>query len=464
MKKRNKNYEINMCEGPILSKMLLFAVPLMFSSILQLLFNAADVVVVGKFAGDNSLGAVGCTGSLINLLTNLFVGLSVGTNVMAARHYGANQDEELSKTVHTSILVAVFGGLLLTVIGISFTEGILRLMSTPEDVLPLAALYLRIYFAGMLANMLYNFGSALLRAVGDTRRPMYYLSFAGVVNVILNLIFVIIFKMDVAGVAIATVISQCISAFLVLRCLMREEGAIKLIPSKLKVDGTELRNIVRIGLPAGFQGCIFSLSNVVIQSSINGFGATTVSGSAASQNLEGFVYVSMNAFYQATLSFMSQNFGAGRYERLKKVVVSGLASVTVTGLILGNLEILFGEQLLRIYTDTAAVVDAGMIRLKYVCSLYLLCGVMDVMVGVLRGIGYSVLPMFVSLIGACGTRLLWIATVFKLDQYHLVETVYISYPISWALTFLVHVLCYVLVRKKAIPRAGERREQLPGAV
>ena len=281
-----------MCEGSILPKMLKFAVPLMLSSILQLLFNAADVVVVGKFAGDNALAAVGCTGSLINLLCNLFMGLSVGANVMVARHYGAKQEDELRKSVHTAMVLSVLGGLILTVVGVLFTEGILGLMKTPDEVLPLAALYLRIYFFGMVPNMVYNFGSAVLRAVGDTKRPMYFLSFAGVINVILNLIFVIKFEMGVAGVAIATVISQTISATLVVICMMKEKGAIKLVLKELGIDKKELIAILRIGLPAGMQGCIFSLSNVVIQKSINGFGSTAVSGSSAASNLEGFVYVS----------------------------------------------------------------------------------------------------------------------------------------------------------------------------
>lgn len=448
MEKKNKNYEMDMCSGSVIKKMLLFSLPLMLSSILQLLFNAADVVVVGKFAGDNSLAAVGCTGSLINLLVNLFMGLSVGANVMTARHYGAKQDEELSKTVHTSIVIACIGGLLLTVVGLLFTEGILRLMSTPPEVLPLAALYLRIYFCGMLANMLYNFGSAILRAVGDTRRPMYYLTVAGVVNVILNLVFVIEFHLDVAGVAIATVISQTISAILVIRCLMRQTGAIRLELPKLRIDRKELKNIIRIGLPAGMQGCVFSLSNVVIQSSVNTFGATTVSGSSAGSNLEGFVYVAMNAFHQATVSFMSQNYGAGRYERLRKVLRAGLICVTVTGLILGNLEVLFGKTLLSIYTDSDAVIAEGYKRMRLICTLYCTCGMMDVMVGALRGIGYSVMPMIVSLLGACGIRLLWIATVFRIERFHMVETVYLSYPISWIITFFVHVICYIIVSRR----------------
>ena len=437
-----------MCEGAVLPKMLRFTVPLMLSSILQLLFNAADVVVVGKFAGDDALAAVGCTGSLINLLTNLFMGLSVGANVMAARHYGAKQEDELKKSVHTSMVLSLLGGMILTVVGVLFTEGILGLMKTPDEVLPLAALYLRIYFCGMIPNMVYNFGSAILRAVGDTRRPMYFLTLAGVVNVILNLIFVICFHMGVSGVAIATVISQTISAVLVVICLMKEKGAIKLILKELKIDKKELIAVLRIGIPAGMQGCIFSLSNVVIQKSVNGFGKITVSGNSAAMNLEGFVYVSMNAFHQATLSFMSQNYGAGRYDRLKKILVSGLLCVTAVGLTLGNVEFFLGRTLLGIYSSSESVIDAGVVRLSIICTSYFLCGLMDVMVGALRGIGYSFIPMIVSLCGVCGIRLVWLFTVFEIPEYHLVQTVYISYPISWFVTFAIHLGSYIRLRKK----------------
>ena len=437
-----------MCEGAVLPKMLRFAVPLMLSSILQLLFNAADVVVVGKYAGDDALAAVGCTGSLINLLTNLFMGLSVGANVMVARHYGAKQEDELKKSVHTSMVISCIGGLILTGVGVLFTEGILGLMNTPAEVLPLAALYLRIYFYGMIPNMVYNFGSAVLRAIGDTKRPMYFLTLAGVVNVALNLLFVISFEMGVAGVAVATVISQSISAVLVVICMMREKGAIKLCIKDLKIDKKELLAILRIGLPAGVQGCIFSLSNVLIQKSINGFGKTAVSGSSAAANLEGFVYVSMNAFHQATLSFMSQNFGAGKYERLKTITLTGLLCVSVTGLVLGNLEYFLGGTLLGIYTSSESVVDAGIVRLSIICTWYFLCGVMDVMVGALRGLGHSFVPMIVSLCGVCGIRLVWLFTVFEIPKFHQIETVYISYPISWSITFAIHFTSYLVIKKK----------------
>ena len=443
-----------MCEGPILPKMLKFAVPLMLSSILQLLFNAADVVVVGKFAGDDALAAVGCTGSLINLLINLFMGLSVGANVMVARHYGAKRESELKKSVHTSMLLSVLGGLLLTGVGVLFTEGILELMETPTEVLPLAALYLRIYFMGMVPNMIYNFGSAILRAIGDTKRPMYFLTLAGVVNVCLNLIFVIAFSWGVAGVAVATVISQTISAVLVVICMLKESGAIRLSLKELKIDKKELLAILRIGIPAGLQGCIFSLSNVVIQKSVNGFGKVTVSGNSAASNLEGFVYVSMNAFHQATLSFMSQNYGAGRYDRLKKIVVAGILCVTATGLTLGNLEYFFGRTLLNIYTSSENVIDAGVVRLSIICTTYFLCGMMDVMVGALRGLGYSFVPMIVSLCGVCGIRLVWLFTVFEMEEYHLVETVYVSYPISWLATFLIHLGSYIVISRKMKKMTG----------
>lgn len=443
-----KKYEMDMCSGSILKKMLMFTLPLMLSSILQLLFNAADIVVVGRFAGDNSLAAVGSTTALINLLTNLFVGLSIGANVTAARNYGGKREDALSRTVHTAVTISIISGVILTVIGVVGTKEMLRLMSTPDEIIDLAADYLRIYFAGITATTIYNFGSALLRAIGDTKRPLYYLLAAGAVNVVLNLLFVIVFKMDVSGVALATIISESLSAFLVIRCLMRETGAIKLELKKLRVHKAELVSIIRIGLPAGFQGIVFALSNVVIQSSVNLFGNIVVAGNSAAANIEGFVYMAMNSFYQATLSFMSQNFGAGEYKRLNKILACGELCVVAVGLVLGNAAVLFGNQLLSIYSDSPEVIAAGMVRLHYISKVYFLCGIMDVLVGALRGIGYSVLPMIVSLLGACGLRLLWIATVFQMPQFHKVEVVYLSYAITWIITAGVHFLCYVIVRKK----------------
>ena len=446
--KEKKKYEMDMCNGPIISKMLIFAIPLMCSSILQLLFNAADIVVVGKFAGDNSLGAVGSTTALINLLVNLFMGLSVGANVLAARDYGGNRKDELSKTVHTSMMLSIISGIILTFVGVLFSRQILILMKSPDEILPLASLYLKIYFIGMPASMAYNFGSAILRSVGDTKRPLYFLFAAGIVNVILNLIFVIVFNMDVAGVAFATIISQYISAFLVIRCLMRESEGIKLHISKLKIHKDKLMPILRVGIPAGFQGVIFSLSNVVIQSSVNIFGNIIVSGNSAAQNIEGFIYVGMNAFYQAAISFTSQNMGAGKKERVRKIAISAQILVILTGLILGLTALFSGRWLLRIYTNNPEVIEAGMRRMVVITTTYFLCGMMDVMVGIMRGLGYSIIPMIVSLIGACGLRLIWIATVFQIPQYHNVTTVYVAYPISWAITFTIHVITYIIIRQR----------------
>lgn len=441
-----KKYEIDMTNGPILKKMLLFAVPLMFSGVLQLLFNAADIVVVGQYAGYDSLGAVGATSSLINLLVNLFMGLSVGANVIAARYYGADDKEELCKTVHTAMTLSVISGVILTVIGITGAEKLLTMMDTPENLLPLSSLYLKVYFLGMPAMMVYNFGSAILRAAGDTKRPLYFLTLAGIINVILNLVFVIALKMDVAGVAAATAISQYISAALIVRCLVLEQGAIKLVPSMLRIHSDKFFQIIQVGLPAGFQGAVFSFSNVVIQSSINLFGDIVVAGNSAASNIEGFIYVSMNAFHQAVISFTSQNYGAGKTERINKILFSGLGSVFVIGLSLGAIVLFFGEFLLGIYSTEAEVIAAGMNRLRIILFSYFLCGMMDVMVGALRGIGYSVLPMIVSLLGACGLRLLWIATVFNIPQYHTPEGIYMSYPVSWALTFIVHVICFAIAK------------------
>lgn len=446
----NKKYEIDMCSGSVFSKMLFFALPLMCSSILQLLFNAADIVVVGRFAGDNALAAVGSNTALINLLTNLFVGLSVGSNVLTAQYYGAKKDRDLKETVHTSMLLSIYSGVLLTVIGLAGARGLLELMQAPPEVLELAVLYLRIYFLGMSSMMVYNFGSAILRAVGDTKRPLYYLLSAGIVNVVLNLFFVIGCHMGVAGVGIATVISQTISALLVVRCLVREQGGIHLEIKELSISKEKLAKIMQIGLPAGFQGTVFSLSNVVIQSAVNSFGNIAVAGNSAAANIEGFVYMAMNAFYQATISFTSQNYGAKEYKRIYKILFAGELFVVITGTLLGNLAVFFGETLLGIYSSSAEVVAAGMMRVRIICSVYALCGVMDVLVGALRGIGYSIIPMIVSLVGACGLRLVWIATVFQIPEYHSLTTIYISYPITWTITLTVHAITFALAARKVL--------------
>lgn len=454
--KMRKRYEIDMCNGPILKKMLLFAFPLMLSSMLQLLFNAADIIVVGSYCGDNSLAAVGSNSALINLLTNVFIGLSIGANVLMAKFYGAGHSKSMDETLHSAMLLSLVSGVILTVIGEIFARQLLILMRTPPAILDLATVYLRIYFIGMPAMMIYNFGSAIMRAVGDTQRPLYFLLAAGVINVALNLLLVICFKMDVAGVAIATVMSQTVSAALVVICMMRDKGAIHFEPKRMRLKKDKVLGIIRVGLPAGFQGSIFSLSNVFIQSSINTFGEVVVAGNSAAANIEGFVYMGMNAFHHATLSFTGQNMGAGRYDRIKRVLFTGLACVSVTGLALGWLAVLFGKPLLGIYTDNPAAIEAGMVRLLMICGPYLLCGVMDVMVGSIRGMGYAILPMSISLVGACGLRLVWLATVYQIPRFHTTQVIYMSYPVTWAITFLADVICFIIIwqiRKRKIAAA-----------
>ena len=448
MKTSTKKYQIDMCSGPIVSKLLLFAGPLMLSSILQLLFNAADVIVVGKFAGDNSLGAVGSVGPVTNLVINLFLGLSIGSNVLASRFYGAKDEERFCKTLHTSMSISLILGVILGGIGAILTRQILIWMSSPAEVIDLATLYLRIYFLGMPAQAVYNFGSSILRAVGDTKRPMYYLTVAGVVNVILNLIFVIPFKMDVAGVALATIISQYISAILIVICLLREEGILQLKVNDLKIDGKTLLKITQIGIPASLQGVMFSLSNIIIQSSINSFGATVVAGNSAASNIEGFVYMPMNAFYHACMSFVGQNMGAKTIERINPIVIRAEICVTTVGLVLGNLIYYFGYPLLSLYTDSQQVMDTGIVRMFYILITYCLCGMMDVMVGGIRGLGYAIMPMLVTLIGVCGVRLFWIFTFFQTPRFHEPKYLYLTYPFTWAITFIAHVICFIIVRKK----------------
>lgn len=441
-----KSYEIDMVNGPLLGKMLLFAVPLMLSGVLQLLFNAADIIVVGQFSGSQALAAVGSTSALINLLVNVFMGLSIGSNVLTARYVGARDEAELSDTVHTAITVSLIAGAALIFIGVLLAEPLLLLMGTPEDVIGQATLYMQIYFAGMPVIMLYNFGSAILRAVGDTKRPLYFLLIAGCVNVVLNLFFVIVLHMGVAGVALATVISQCISAGLVLLCLMHAEGPYRVDLRRLRIRRAKLLQIMRIGLPAGVQGAIFSISNVLIQSSINSFGSVAMAGNSAASNLEGFIYTSMNAVYQTSLNFTSQNLGAGKRSRLMPILLRCLGVVFAIGALLGLIFYLLRYPLLGVYTSDPEVVSFSILRLELICSTYFLCGMMEVCCGSLRGLGYSVLPTVVSLTGACGLRVVWIFTVFAIDRS--LWTLYLSYPVSWGLTALAHFICFLVVLKR----------------
>jgi MATE efflux family protein len=437
---------MDMTEGPLTTKIIKFTIPVMLTGILQLLFNTADVIVVGRFTGKTALAAVGSTGSLINLLVSLFMGLSIGTNVLVARYQGAKDDKAVSETVHTSIALGIVGGLILLIIGVVATRPLLEMMATPEDVIDQSTLYMRILFFGMPLNLILNFGAAILRAIGDTKRPLYYLTIAGVINLFLNIFLVTVFSLGVAGVAIATVISEGVSCGLILLCLKHETGAIRLYFNRIKINPSKCIDIMKIGLPAGLQGCIFSISNVLIQSSVNSFGSTVMAGNTAASNIEGFVYVSMNSLHQTCISFTSQNFGAGKFKRIKKVLINCLVIVAITGLVLGNSAYFFGKYLLSAYNNEAEVISYGLIRLSIISTMYFLCGLMDVMVGAMRGIGYSILPMIVSLVGACGLRIVWIYTVFV--KFRTLDILFISYPVTWTITFLSHLVCYYIVTRK----------------
>ncbi len=451
---RPRRYEMDMCSGPILSKVFRFSLPLMATSILQLLFNAADIAVVGQFAGSNALSAVGATGALTNLIINLLMGLSIGTSVLVARYYGARQDRDVTETVRTSIAISLYGGVVVGLIGVFISKPMLGYMSTPADVIDDAALYMRIYFIGFPVIAVYNFGSAVLRAVGDTKRPLYFLTIAGVINVLLNLFCVIVLKMGVAGVALPTVISQAVAAGLVINALRHSESSIRLDLKKIRFDMGKVRQIVRIGLPAGIQGSIFSISNMVIQSGINSFGPVAMAGNTAASNLEGFASVIMNAFYQAGVTFTSQNLGAGKKERIWRIFLCCIGSVLFFGILSGLGLAFLGGNLLYIYTHDPAVIEYGILRLRWVGLLYCLCGLMDGMVGMMRGLGYSLLPMFVTLIGVVGVRMTWLFTVFA--THHTLETLYVSYPISWGATSLVHILCFFVAYRRMMraPKAA----------
>ena len=446
-----KDYS-NMVSGPTFLKMILFSVPVVLSGILQLLFNACDIIVVGNFAGDASLAAVGSTSSLINLFTNLFIGLSVGSNVLIAHFVGSNDKSKVSLTVHTSIVLAIICGVFLSVAGFIFANPILKLMGSPDDVIMLATLYLKIYFLGMPALLIYNFGAAILRAVGNTKHPLYFLTISGVLNILLNLLLVICFSMGVAGVAIATVVSEYLSAALIIWYLSEKSEELKLTRSDLKIDPYILKRIIAIGIPAGLQGVIFSLSNVVIQSAINSFGSDVVAGNSATMNIEGFVYMAMNAIYQTAITFVGQNYGAGKKKRVLRCTLQAEAIVVIVGLLFGVSAYIFSTELLHIYSRSPAVVAAGKVRCAYILPIYFLCGSMDVMVGALRGIGQSVVPMVTSLIGACALRLVWISTVFKMHRT--TGMLYISYPISWIITLIAHIAFFVYFYNK-IPKEKE---------
>lgn len=442
---KSNKYEIDMCNGSIMDKLVSFALPLMLSGILQLMFNAVDIIVVGRFSGSEALAAVGSTTALINVFTNLFIGISLGANVLAARFFAAGRKEEMSETVHTSITLALISGILMAFVGLVFSKGALELMGTPEDVIGLSTLYMRIYFMGMPFFMLYNYGAAILRAVGDTKRPLYFLIIAGVINAGLNMVLVIVFGLGVAGVGIATVFSQMVSCVLVLTCLCRTEGSYKLSFSKLSMKGYYLKQIFQVGIPAGIQSTVINFSNALLQSSVNSFGSTAMAGYTAADNILGFLYVSINSVTQACMSFTSQNFGVGKYKRMDRVLMDCMILSVGAALVLGCGAYFFGAEILQVYTEEADVIQCGVEILSITTVPYFLCGIMDLFPGALRGMGYSAVPMVLSIIGTVGMRVLWIFVFFP--QHRSLYFLFISYPASWIATIVMQVVCYYFVRK-----------------
>ena len=441
---------IDMLQGSLYTGILRYTIPIILTSVLQLLFNAADLMVVGQYCGSISVGAVSSTGALTNLIVNLFIGLSVGAGVTVAHGLGGQHDEEVHRVVHTAIPTAIISGVILTIVGVFFADDFLVLMKTPADVLPLSTVYMRIYFGGIVFNMIYNFTASILRAAGDTKSPLIYLSAAGILNVILNIIFVTLLHMNVAGVALATTISQAVSAVLVIIALMRRTDSCKLMVRKMHIYKKQLLKMLRIGLPAGIQGSMFSISNVIIQSSVNSFeSAAIISGNGASSNLEGFVFVLMNSFHQTAVNYIGQNAGAHQFKRIRKIFATCLLYVTLFGLAAGSAIWLFAEPLLSIYiTDSAEAISVGIIRLTYISLPYFVCGMMDVTTGALRGLGSSVVPMVISVLGVCGIRIAWIYTIFQIPQYHTPECLYLSYIISWAATFIIQTVAFIILYKK----------------
>ncbi len=442
----SRKYEIDMCNGSIMDKLISFSIPLMISSMLQLTFNAVDIIVVGRFSGSDALAAVGATTALIAVFINLFIGISLGANVLAARFYATGKHKEMSDTVHTAILFAILSGIFMTVVGLTLSRFALKLMGTPDHIIGQSVLYMRIYFVGMPFFMVYNYGASILRAVGDTKRPLMFLIIAGLMNTALNLILVIVFHLGVAGVAIGTVVSQLVSGTLVLRCLYLTEGSYQFRFHKLAIKGEYLKQIFQVGIPAGIQSTVINISNALLQSSVNSFGSTAMAGYTAANNILGFLYFSVNAVTQACMSFTSQNYGLRKFKRMDRVLVDCMILSVGISVVMGGLAYLFGNQLLHIYTDQQGVVDCGMEILSFTASTYFFCGLMDLFPGALRGMGFSTVPMVLSIIGTVGTRIVWIYGLFP--SHRSLTFLFISYPVSWIITILMQVVCFIYVRRK----------------
>ena len=445
---KTSKYEIDMCNGSIMDKLISFSLPLMLSSILQLMFNAVDIIVVGRFSSSQALAAVGSTTALINIFTNLFIGISLGANVLAARYFAAGRDEEMSEAVHTAITLALISGVIMAFVGVGMSRTALSLMATPPDVIDLSAVYMRIYFMGMPFFMLYNYGAAILRAVGDTKRPLVFLIAAGLTNVVLDLLLVIVIPLGVAGVAIGTVASQMISCILVLRCLYKSEGSYQLRFSRLMIRWVYLKRIFQVGIPAGIQSTVINFSNALLQSSVNSFGSTAMAGYTAANNILGFLYAAVNAVTQACMSFTSQNYSVGKQKRMDRVLLDCMLLSAGVSVVLGVGAYVFGSQILRIYTTETEVIQCGLEILSITTVPYFLCGIMDLIPGALRGMGHSAVPMILSVIGTVGTRIVWIYGFFP--QHRSLHFLFISYPGSWIITIAMQAVCFWFVRKKCV--------------
>ena len=451
---KTSKYEIDMCNGSIMDKLISFSLPLMLSSILQLMFNAVDIIVVGRFSSSQALAAVGSTTALINIFTNLFIGISLGANVLAARYFAAGRDKEMSEAVHTAITLALISGVIMAFVGVGMSRTALSLMATPTDVIDLSAVYMRIYFMGMPFFMLYNYGAAILRAVGDTKRPLVFLIAAGLTNVALDLLLVIVIPLGVAGVAIGTVASQMISCILVLRCLYKSEGSYQLRFSRLMIRWVYLKRIFQVGIPAGIQSTVINFSNALLQSSVNSFGSTAMAGYTAANNILGFLYAAVNAVTQACMSFTSQNYSVGKQKRMDRVLLDCMLLSAGVSVVLGVGAYVFGSQILRIYTTETEVIQCGLEILSITTVPYFLCGIMDLIPGALRGMGHSAVPMILSVIGTVGTRIVWIYGFFP--QHRSLYFLFISYPASWIATILMQAVCFYFVRRKCVSQMKAR--------
>ncbi|MBQ7381337.1 MAG: MATE family efflux transporter [Clostridia bacterium] len=444
---------VDMTEGPFFKKMLVFAIPIILTGLLQCLYNAADLVVVGQFRGDLAVAAVGSTGSLTHLIVGLFRGLSVGAGVCVAHHIGSKEPEEVKKVLHTSVVLSLICGVVIAAVGYFFSGTFLELMDTPPDVLPLATLYMRIFFLGAPGAVLYNYIASMMRSAGDSKHPLIFLAVSGVANILLNVFLIVAFDMGVDGVAIATITSQYLSAIMATVYLIRHDGTLHLSLGELRIHGEKLKKILQIGIPSGIQGILFSLSNVLIQSSINSFGDAVVAGSAASASLEGFLYIAMNSVYHVALTFIGQSVGARKFKNIKPLTVYSCIIVTAIGLIGGAILLLFRSPLISLYVSTEASTAAAMQRLWIIGATYFLCGLMEVFCAALRAVDRSVTAMVISLGGVCGLRILWIQTVFR--AFPSPETIYISYPITWIITLALHLTFTVIISKKMIRKYSE---------